>query len=142
MVQIIGLMRDGRCMAVVLTLNVPDAATGRVFSIEDRIWDRQRTSVSTAVGRMLRARWALPQQARTRGGRFADDLIAALRQMPFRARNAPYTSDDLSYPLISQQMRPPSERVSSAFGSLKVLLKCRRWSPSFVEIAFEFVRRS
>jgi len=84
MVQIIGLMRDGRGMAVVLSLNVPDAATSRVFSIEDRIWERQRTSVSTAVGRMLRACRAVPQQVRARGGRFADDLIAALRQVPFR----------------------------------------------------------
>jgi hypothetical protein len=98
-------------MAVVWTLNVPDAGTGRVFSIEDRIWDRQRTSVSTAVGRMLGASRAVPQQVRTRGGRFGEDLIAALRQMHFRARNAPYTSDDLSNPLKLQQMRPPSERT-------------------------------
>ena len=94
-------------MAVVWTFNVPDAGTGRVFSIEDRVWNRQRRSVSTAVGRVLGANRAVPEQVRTRGSRLGDDLTEALRQTHFRARNALYTSDDLSNPLKSQQMRPP-----------------------------------
>jgi len=40
-------------MAVVWTFNVPNAGTRRVFSIEDRIWDGQRTSVSATVGGTL-----------------------------------------------------------------------------------------
>jgi hypothetical protein len=33
-------------MAIVWTLNVSDAGIRRAFSIEDRIWDGRRTSVS------------------------------------------------------------------------------------------------
>src|SRR5215471_8703148 len=40
-------------MTLIWTLGVPDAGAGRMFSIEDRIWDSQRTLVSDAVGRML-----------------------------------------------------------------------------------------
>ena len=99
-------------MAVVWTLNVPDAGTGRVFSIEDRIWDHQGIPVSTAVGRMLSASRA-PQQLGGRGGRFGDDLIAALRQTYFCGRNAPYSLNDPDNTLKSQKMRPPSERTIS-----------------------------
>jgi len=42
-------------MAVVWTFNAPDAGTRRVFSIEDRIWDGQMTSVSATVGCSVQA---------------------------------------------------------------------------------------
>jgi hypothetical protein len=47
-------------MAVVWTFNVPDAGSRRVFSIEDRIWDCQRTSGSATVGRTLGASRGIP----------------------------------------------------------------------------------
>jgi len=98
-------------MAVVWTFNVPDARTRRVFSIEDGIWDCQRTSVSATVGRTLGASRGVPRQIRTRGGDLGDDFKVASLQRHFWARNAPYAVKDRGNPLISQQMRPPSERT-------------------------------
>jgi hypothetical protein len=117
-VQIISLMvgPSGRwhpricSMAVVWTFNVPDAGTRRVFSIEDRIWDGQRTSVSATVGRTLGASRGVRGQIRTRGGRLGEDFKAASLQRHFWARNAPYAVKDRGNPLKLQQMRPPSER--------------------------------
>jgi hypothetical protein len=98
-------------IAVVWTLNVPDAGTRRVFSIEDRIWDGQRTSVSAKVGRTLGTSRGVLRQIRTRGGGLGDDFEAASPQRPFWVRNAPYAVKDRGNPLKSQQMRPPSERT-------------------------------
>ena len=83
--QIISLTvgRNGRwhpricSMAVVWTFNVPHSGTRRVFSIEDRIWDGQRTSVSATVGRTLGASLGVRRQIRTRGGGFGDDFKVA-----------------------------------------------------------------
>ncbi len=59
-------------MAVVWTLNVADAGTGRAFSIEDTIWDGQRTSVSATVGRTFGASRGVRQQTCTSGGSLGD----------------------------------------------------------------------
>src|SRR5207248_1076374 len=91
-------------MAVVWTFNVPDAGTRRVFSIEDRIWDGHRTSA-------LGTSWGVSRQIRARGGGLGDDLQAAPLERYFWGRNAPYSLNDPGNPLISQQMRPPSERT-------------------------------
>jgi hypothetical protein len=99
-------------MAVVWTFNVPDARTRRVFSIEDRIWDGQRTSVSAMVGRTLGTSRGVLRQIRTRGGGLGDDFKAASLQRYFWVRNAPYAVKDFRNPLILQQMRPPSERTN------------------------------
>jgi hypothetical protein len=75
MVQIIGLTwierslaskdaQQGSCWA----LNVPDAEAGRMFSIEDKLWDGQKTSVSATVGRMLGQSRAASRRVGTRGG--------------------------------------------------------------------------
>jgi hypothetical protein len=98
-------------MAVVWTFNVPDAGTRRVFSIEDRIWDGQRTLVSATVGRPLGASRGVPRQIRTRGGGLGDDFKAAPLQRHFWVRNAPYALTRPRNHLITQQMRPPSERT-------------------------------
>jgi hypothetical protein len=42
--------------------NVPDAGTRRVFSIEDRIWDGLRTSVSATIGPTLGAAGQSPDR--------------------------------------------------------------------------------
>ena len=120
MVQIISLTvgPNGRwhpricSMAVVWTFNVPNAGTRRVFSIEDRIWDGQMTSVSVTVGRMLGTSRGVLRQIRTRGGGLGDDFKAASLQRHFWVRNAPYAVKDRGNPLKSQQMRPPSERTN------------------------------
>src|SRR6266571_6061252 len=96
-------------MAVVWTFNVPDAGTRRVFSIEDRIWDGQRTSVSATVGRTLGASRGVHRQILTRGGGLGDDFKAASLQRHLWVRNN--AVKDRSNPLKSQQMRPPSERT-------------------------------
>jgi hypothetical protein len=99
-------------MAVVWTFNVPDVGTRRVFSIEDRIWDGQRMSVSAMIGRTLGASRGVPRQIRTRGGGLGDDFKAASLQRHFWVRNAPYALKDRGNPLKSQQMRAPSERTT------------------------------
>jgi hypothetical protein len=93
-------------MAVVWTCNVPDAGN-RVFSIEDRIWDGQRTSISATVGRTLGT------SRGTRAGGLGDNFKAASPQRHFWARNAPYAVKDRDNLLKSQQMRPPSERTTA-----------------------------
>ena len=120
MVQIISLTvgPNGRwhpricSMAVVWTFNVPNAGTRRVFSIEDRIWDGQMTSVSVTVGRMLGTSRGVLRQIRTRGGGLGDDFKAASLQRHFWVRNAPYAVKDRGNPLKSQQKRAPSERTT------------------------------
>jgi len=98
-------------MAVVWTFNVPDAGTRRAFSIEDRIWDGQRTSISATVGRTLGASFGVNRQIRTRAGGFGDNFKAASLQRHFWVRNAPYTAKDRGNPLKLHEMRPPSERT-------------------------------
>jgi hypothetical protein len=98
-------------MTVVWTSNVPDAGTRRAFSIEDRIWDGQRTSVSATVGRTLGASRAVPREIRAREGGLGHDFKAASLQRHFWVRNAPYVVKDRGNPLKSQQMRAPSERT-------------------------------
>ncbi len=98
-------------MAVVWTFNVPDAGSRRVFSIEDRIWDCQRTSGSATVGRTLGTSRGVLRQIRTRGGGLGDNFKGASLQRHFWVRNAPYALKDPDNPLKLQQMRPPSERT-------------------------------
>ena len=98
-------------MAVVWTLSVPDTGTGRLFSIEDRIWDGQRTSVSATAGWTLGASRGVPRQTRTRGGGLGDDFKTVSLQRHFWVRNAPNAVDDRGNPLKSQQIRAPSERT-------------------------------
>jgi hypothetical protein len=89
-------------MAVVWTLNVSDAA----------ILGGQRMSVSAMVGRRLGASRGVPRQIRTSGAGLADDFKAVSLQAHFWVGNAPYAVNDLVNPLISQRMRPPSERTT------------------------------
>jgi len=96
-------------MAVVWTLNVSDGGTRRPFSIEDRIWDGQRTSVSATLG----ASRGVPRQTRTSGGGLGDDFEVASLQKHFWVRNAPYGVKGRGNPLKSQQMRAPSERTKA-----------------------------
>ncbi len=98
-------------MAVVSTFKVPNTGTRRVFSIEDGIWDGQRTSVSDAVGRTLGTSRGVLRQIRTRGGGLGDNFKGASLQRHFWVRNAPYALKDPDNPLKLQQMRPPSERT-------------------------------
>jgi hypothetical protein len=111
-------------MAVVWTSNVPDAGTRRVFSIEDRIWDGQRSSVSATVGRTLGASRGVPRQIRTRGGGLGDDFKAASLQRHFWVRNAPYAVKDRGNPLKSQQMRAPSERTNKLTFGIEIAELC------------------
>jgi hypothetical protein len=67
-------------MAVVWTLNVPVAGTGRAFSIKDRIWDGQRTSISATVDRMLGQSQGTSRVVRTGGGR----LCVVSKRQPFK----------------------------------------------------------
>jgi len=117
--QIIGLTAGSngrwcakiRSMALAWSLNVPEAGAGRMFSIEDMVWDSQRTSVSATLGRTLCQSQRASRQVRTRGCGLWDDLKASPLQRYFWARNAPYVSKDPDNPLKSQQMRAPSERT-------------------------------
>ena len=84
-----------------------------MFSIEDMVWDSQRTSVSATVGRTLGQSRGASRQVRTRGCGRWDDLKASPLQRHFWVRNAPYALKDPDNPLISQQMRPPSERTKA-----------------------------
>jgi hypothetical protein len=100
-------------MAVVWTLNVSDAGTRRASSIEDRIWDGVRMSVSATVGRTLtlgQSQRSL-QRVRTRGAWFGHDLKAPSLQRYFWVRNAPNALTRPRNHLITQQMRAPSERT-------------------------------
>jgi hypothetical protein len=116
MVEIISLTvgSNGRWRpSTTLVWAAPDGGAGRMFSIDDMIWDSQRRPVSAAVGRMLGQGRVTSRPVRTRGDGFGDDLKAALLERHFWARNAPYTLTDPSNPLKSQQMRPPSERTKA-----------------------------
>jgi hypothetical protein len=61
-----------------------------VFSIEDRIWDDQTTSVADAVVRMRGQSREAFRRVCTRGCDFWDDLKAPALQRHFWVRNAPY----------------------------------------------------
>ena len=93
------------------TLNVPDAGADRMLSIEDMVWNSQRTSVSATVGRTLAQSQGASRKVRTRGCGFWDDLEASPLQRHFWVRNAPYALRDPCNSLKSQQMRAPSERT-------------------------------
>jgi hypothetical protein len=87
-------------MAVVWTLNVSDAETRRASSIEDRIWDGLRMSVSATVGRTLtlgQSQRAL-RRVRTGGAGFWDDLKATPLERYLLVRNAPYALNRLGNP--------------------------------------------
>ena len=75
-----------------------------MFSIEDKIWDDQRASVSDAVVRMLGQSLEAFRRFCTRGREFWDDLKARALQKYFWLRNEPYALRDPHNPLISQQM--------------------------------------
>jgi hypothetical protein len=117
--QIIGLTAGSngrwcpkiRSMAFVWTRNVPEAGAGRMFSIEDMVWDSQKTSVSAAVSRTLGQSQGASRLVRTRGCGLCDDLNASPLQRHFWVRNAPYALKDPDNSLKSQEMRPPSERT-------------------------------
>jgi hypothetical protein len=85
-----------------------------MFSIEGRLWDGHSTSVSATVGRMLGHTQGASGQVGMRAGDFRDDLKEAPLQRHFLVRNAPYAVKDRGNPLISQQMRAPSERTKRA----------------------------
>jgi|SRR5579872_3381611 len=98
-------------MTRVWALNVPDAGAGHASSIENRVSHDQRKPLSGAVICMLDQsrepfRWAC-----TCGRVFWDDPKAPAHQRQFWLRNEPYALTDPRSPLISQQMRPPSERT-------------------------------
>jgi hypothetical protein len=82
-----------------------------MFSIEDRIWDGQSTTVSVIVGRMFGQSPAASRQVGVRGNGFWDDLNAPTVQRHCWVRNAHYVSMDPRNPLKSQQMRSLSERT-------------------------------
>jgi len=84
-----------------------------MLSIEDMVWNSQRTSVSATVGRTPAQSQGASRQVRTRGCGLWDDLEASPLQRHFWGRNAPYGLTNLGNSLISQQMRPPSERTTS-----------------------------
>ncbi|MEH2534991.1 hypothetical protein V1277_005712 [Bradyrhizobium sp. AZCC 1588] len=90
---------------------MPDAGADRMLSIEDMVWNSQRTLVSATGGRTLGQSQGASRQVRMRGCGLWDDLKASPFQRHFRGRNAPYALTDPCNPLISQQMRAPSERT-------------------------------
>jgi hypothetical protein len=72
--QIIGLRvgSNGRWCPKIRSMNlvwtlVPDAEVDRTLSIEDMVWNSQRTSVSATVGRTLDQSQGASGQVRTRG---------------------------------------------------------------------------
>jgi hypothetical protein len=73
-----------------------------VFSIEDRIWNGQGNVCNS---HRPSDAWCKP------GGAFVGEVIAAPPERHFWVRNAPYQLTNLCNSLISQQMRPPSERT-------------------------------
>src|SRR5206468_12712553 len=113
--QIIGLT-VGWCpkirnMTLVWTLNVLDAGADRMLSIEDMVWNCQRTSVSATVGRTLGQSQGASRQVRTHGCGLWNDLKVSPLQGHLWLRNAPYALNGPNNPLISQQMRAPSDRT-------------------------------
>ena len=81
-----------------------------MLSIEDMVWNSQRTSVSAAVGRTPAQSQGASRQVCTRGCGLWD-LEASPLQRHFWARNAPYSLNDPGNHLKSLQMRAPSERT-------------------------------
>jgi len=79
-----------------------------MFSIEDIVWDSQEMSESAAVGQGQGA----SRRVHTRERGLGDNLKAPPLQRHFWVRNAPYRLTNLGNSLISQQMRPPSERTT------------------------------
>jgi hypothetical protein len=65
-----------------------------MFSIEDTVWNSQRTLVSATVGRTLGQSHVASRQVRTRGCGLCDDLKALPLQRHFWARNVPYALTD------------------------------------------------
>jgi len=108
-----------RNMTLGWTLNVPDAGADRMLSIEDMVWNSQRTSVSATVGGMPAQSQGASRQVRTRGCGLWNDLKPSPLQRYFWVRNAPYALRDPCNSLKSQQMRPPSERTTSKSHKLK-----------------------
>lgn len=82
-----------------------------MLSIEDMVWNSQRTLVSATGGRTLGQSQGASRQVRMRGCGLWDDLKASPFQRHFWGRNAPYALTDPCNPLKSQQMRAPSERT-------------------------------
>jgi hypothetical protein len=95
-------------MAVVWTLNAPSAGARRAPSIEDKIWDGEGTSVSATVSRTVGAGRG-SQQARMLALRIISKRHSLQRYL--WARNTPKLFAYACKSLISQQMRPPSERT-------------------------------
>jgi hypothetical protein len=82
-----------------------------MFSIEDMVWDSQRTLVSAKVGQTFGQDRGASRQVRMRGCGFWGDLKAPPLQRYFWVGNAPYALTNTDKSLISQQMRAPSERT-------------------------------
>jgi hypothetical protein len=100
-------------IALVWMLDVPEAGADWMFSIEERICRNGQTSGSAAVGRMLgRTQGASHDKLACGGRRLRDDLNAPSLHRYFCGQNAFYPLNDQGNPLISQQMRPPSERAN------------------------------
>src|ERR1700730_7463629 len=100
-----------RNMTLVWSLDVPDVGADRMLSIEDMVWNSQRTLVSATVGRTLGQSQGAARQVRTRGCGLWNDLKPSPLQRYFWVRNAPYALRDPCNPLKSQQMSAPSERT-------------------------------
>jgi hypothetical protein len=81
-----------------------------MLSIEDMVWNCQRTSVS-ATGRTLGQSRGASRQVRTHGCVLWNNLKASPFQRHLWLRNAPYALNDPDNSLKSQQMRQPSERT-------------------------------
>ena len=100
-----------RNITLVWSLDVPDVGADRMLSIEDMVWNSQRTLVSATVGRTLGQSQGAARQVRTRGCGLWNDLKPSPLQRYFWVRNAPYALRDPCNPLKSQQMSAPSERT-------------------------------
>jgi hypothetical protein len=100
-----------RNITLVWSLDVPDVGADRMLSIEDMVWNSQRTLVSATVGRTLGQSQGAARQVRTRGCGLWNDLKPSPLQRYFWVRNAPYALRDPCNPLKSQQMSVPSERT-------------------------------
>ena len=82
-----------------------------MLSIEDMVWDGQRTRISHRRSD-AQSKPGASRQVRMRGCGLWDDLKASPFQRHFWGRNALYALTGPCNPLKSQQMRPPSERTS------------------------------
>jgi hypothetical protein len=125
-------------MAVARTLNVPDAGTRRLPSIDKGIWGYLATSAFARVSHSLGAGSGLLQFLLSAGD-FPDRSEAVTLGRHFCARNAPYGSNESINPLKLQQNGAPSERGLSAF-SITVPSQCLRRRPCLVELSIDFTR--